>query len=149
MLATLEHPSAAAEIALIDDAKVRVKPAIETCDGTIAPMQIANFTDDGRLLIDSHLFNHPKFSPRDQAALLVHEAIYAYFRSRFEDRDSQRARRVVGILFSKLDSKAAHQKIDEALGFSPVGLYGLEFRDVPAGSAIVGSAVDGTRRKSP
>lgn len=100
----------------IDDDEVRVRPRPESCEGGILYYgQIANFTDDGRLLIAGDLWNDPAFSVADRAALLMHEVIYKSLRDRFGDRTSSRARALVALLFSNLEAEEIDRRAAEVL----------------------------------
>ena len=100
----------------IDDDEVRVRPRPESCQGGILYYgQLANFTEDGRLLIASDLWNDAVFSVKDQAALLLHEVIYKSMRDRFGDRTSSRARALVALLFSNLPAEEINRLAYEFL----------------------------------
>lgn len=88
-------------LTIIDDGLYNVRPELSTCpDGHIDYVQIANYTDNGHLLISGGLWAHPKFSTLEQGALLTHELVYKALRESAGDRTSWRARKIVGILFS-------------------------------------------------
>jgi hypothetical protein len=72
--------------------------------------QLANYTDENELLVSQEF--HDELDEVNQAALLVHEAIYTIFRNQ-GDKDSQRSRK----LTAQLLAKNANQKvIDEMIG---------------------------------
>lgn len=88
-------------LAVVDDAAYRLVPSTARCPGgEIHYEQVVNFTHQGRILVQSQLFE--ALSPRDQAALVVHEALYHYRRERFRDSHSAATRRIIGLLFSTL-----------------------------------------------
>ena len=99
-----------------DDGHIRIHPNPENCEnGYIFYGQLANFTDDGRLLVDGGLWQSLAFNEIDRAALLIHEVIYKSLRDSRGDTNSSRSRQIVGILFSNLASKTKSQMIAAVL----------------------------------
>ncbi len=75
-------------------------------DADLAPTEcpldgVATYWDEWKVLwIKMKYFNH-MFSETDKAALFMHESIYKVFRGNpWNDKDSVRTRKIVGILFS-------------------------------------------------
>ena len=100
----------------IDDGRVRVPPSPRSCEGGYLYYgQLANFTDDGRLLINGAYFNQKVFSETDRAGLLLHEILYKSLRDRRGDTNSTRARQLVGLLFSDLGAKDIRRGVDHVL----------------------------------
>jgi len=94
----------------IDDSVVRVTPDQSTCEnGIISKVQIANMTMDGRLLINKKYWD--MLAEKEKAALIFHEAYYKLFRDLYKDKDSSRARKVVGYIFSRLETHELKKKI--------------------------------------
>jgi hypothetical protein len=94
--------SGESELALIDDALYKRVPARETCpSGLIEYGQVVNFTNDNRILIDRVLEQF--LPPTDRAALRLHEAVYALLRAVEGVKTSERAREIVGHVFSDQD----------------------------------------------
>lgn len=60
--------------------------------------QLVNYQPDGTILLNADLYE--KMDEANQAALIVHEAMYATLRSFFSEHSSIRARRAVGLVFS-------------------------------------------------
>ncbi len=100
----------------IDDGVIRVLPSPSTCSGGYLYYgQLANFTDDGRLLVDGDLWAERALTPLDRAALLLHEMIYKSLRDRKGETNSSRTREIVGYLFSTLDSREIRARVVQAL----------------------------------
>lgn len=72
--------------------------------------QVANYTDDGDLLVSQEIHNH--LSEVNKAALLVHETVYAIFRGKGAT-DSRQARKLTAELLAQ---NADQKVIDEILG---------------------------------
>ncbi|WP_413293589.1 hypothetical protein ACLSU7_00650 [Bdellovibrio sp. HCB185ZH] len=88
------------ELKIINDALYFAVPKKETClDGKIRYEQIVNYDNNGFIFVQKSLFN--SLSERSKAALVLHEAIYAYRRS-LGDTDSLNSRRIVALAFSTL-----------------------------------------------
>lgn len=92
------------ELEKVDDALFRTRPPSQACpNGLWEYKQLANFTHIlNDVIISEELWNHPRLSETDRAGLLWHEAIYYWFRTKYQDSDSTRARYVTGLLFSQL-----------------------------------------------
>lgn len=132
-----------ADLEVIDDSLYRVRPPVRDClDGEVKYIQVANYTHYGSVLINKYLFNNEKFSEIDKAALMFHEAIYAYLRDRYGDSDSVRAREIVGYVFSNLKKVEISEKIEEVIGYIAGGATSMEFVKIPAGSFMMGSPSD-------
>lgn len=94
------------KLPVINDAHPRLKPMAKDCEnGSISYEQVAIFTKSGTVLINYDLFFHSNFSEHDKAGLCLHEVIYAYMRDHFQDKDSVRSRKIVGLLSSNLPPK--------------------------------------------
>jgi len=92
---------------IVDDAKLHGEPDSDDCKGgKIEYGQVANYTNDGRILLSGKFYAAMGAnSLTDQAALILHEAVYATLREREKDKDSRRARKIIGYLFSSADPK--------------------------------------------
>lgn len=138
------------DLEVIDDALYRVKPPGRWCeDGTISYQQLANYTNYtnyGSILINEYLYNHAQVSELERAGLLLHEVVYEYLREKFHDKDSQRARRIVGVLASTLTTEQAR----EALEFIRIStnMYKMDFVKIAKGSFVMGSPNSETNRSS-
>lgn len=85
----------------VEDAAFRIMPKKDEClNGEIIYLQIANFTNDDRLLVSKKNWSY--LSVDNRVALVFHEALYLTFRTIFSDEDSSRARKAVALLFSNL-----------------------------------------------
>lgn len=104
-----------AELENVDDALFRMRPLPSTCSGTWNYVQFANFTHLGQVLIRQDLWNSPVIGSLDKAALIWHEAIYSWLRKTAGDKDSVRARQIVGLLFAQLDPKDLAIEIETVL----------------------------------
>ncbi len=87
------------KLPLIADAHLRVTPQPTTCAGTIEYEQGAVYTHAGSVWLNLEIWAH--LSTKSVAALYVHEILYAAFREFAGDTDSDRTRRIVGLLFSE------------------------------------------------
>jgi hypothetical protein len=88
-------------LAIINDALYFAVPLASSCpNGIIRYEQVVNYDNHGFIFIQRNLFN--ALSDRDKAALILHEAIYAYRRS-LGDTDSLNSRRMVGLAFSDIN----------------------------------------------
>ena len=106
----------------IGDGQIRVRPSPSTCeDGYLYYFQLANFTHDGRLLVNGEMWASDVFAPLDRAGLLTHELVYKALRDRCGDRSSSRARAIVGLLFSDLEAARIAAKVDVVLEAVPQG----------------------------
>lgn len=109
------------ELEIVDDSLYRVKASPRWCtSGKISYMQVANFTNykPETTLIDPAIFSH--LTTIHQAALWAHEAIYRSLRIKEEAKNSIKARRWVGLLFSDLDPSqyVEHFRLKEECGLS-------------------------------
>jgi len=127
---------------LIGDSLYRLKPNISQCAGGILVTdpqsgenmipyeQVVNYKNDGNVLIQIDLWN--KLSETEKAALVFHEAIYAYFRDLEGDTDSVKTRRIVGLIFSTLSSEDLTKALTD-MGVvqkpTPINLSTLSFAD--------------------
>lgn len=137
------------DLEVIDDALYRMKPSARDCSGgKVKYTQLANYTHYGSILVNEYLFNSPKLAEVDKAALMFHEAMYAYLRDRYGDSDSVRAREIVGYVFSNLKNIEISEKIYEVLGYMSGSTVGMEFVTIPAGSFTMGSSSDEVGRHS-
>ena len=128
------------DLEVIDDALYRMKPSARDCrGGKVIYTQLANYTHYGSILVNEYLFNSPKLAEVDKAAMMFHEAIYAYLRDRYGDTDSVRSRQIVGYLFSDLKNVEISEKIKEILGHITGGTTSMQFVKIPKGSFIMGS----------
>ncbi len=107
------------ELTIVDDALYRVKPLSSTCSEGWVYTQFANYTNQDQILIREDLWNSQPINPIHKAALVWHEVIYAWLREEFQDKDSVRARQIVGIIFSQLSAEDMKDKIDTVLNSSP------------------------------
>jgi hypothetical protein len=92
------------------------------CDeagGEFSYEQVVNYVDEGQIVVQRELMAALK--PRDQAALIIHEAIYAYRRG-LGDTNSANTRRVVGYAFSTLSPKEFDEAVTPLTQPSPVSL---------------------------
>lgn len=97
------------ELRVIDDSNYRIRPNPSLCvDGTLSYEQVVNYKNDGTLLVSRELFTGvgstgvPNLSSLQKAALLIHEELYAFRRSKEKDPDSTKTRRAIGFLFSNM-----------------------------------------------
>lgn len=137
------------DLEIIDDALYRVKPPQRWCEkGTISYQQLANFTNYGSILINEYLYNHAQVSELERAGLLLHEVVYEYLRDKFDDKDSQRARRFVGIIASTLTTVQAREALE--LIRPSTNIYGMEFVKINAAnrSFLMGSPISENNRYS-
>lgn len=103
------------ELTIVDDSLYRVKPLSSTCSEGWVYTQFANFTNQDQILIREDLWANQLITSVHKAALVWHEVIYAWLREQFQDKDSIRARQIVGIIFSKLSASEMGRKIDNVL----------------------------------
>lgn len=103
------------ELVVVDDALFRLKPHYSTCSMPWEYVQFANFTNLGQVLIREDLWNSSAISALDKAALVWHEAIYAWLRKERGDSDSVRARMIVGLIFSDMESSQFKNRIAKIL----------------------------------
>lgn len=103
------------ELTIVDDALYRVKPLSSTCSSGWVYTQFANYTNQDQILIRSDLWKSPAISSLHKAALIWHEVIYSWLRDQYKDKDSVRARQIVGLLFSTLPAGQINSKIEKIL----------------------------------
>lgn len=83
----------------LDDVKQRVSRESQASEAHCFTVAIANYTDDGRLLIARKYYD--MLSPLHKAALWAHEMIYEVARRSFPQmKDSRLVRKIVGKIFS-------------------------------------------------
>jgi hypothetical protein len=71
----------------------------KTCNGgKVGFEQLANYTDEGQLIVDEEIWK--TLPATDKAALYLHEAIYSYLRKEDMVITSKRARQITGYSFS-------------------------------------------------
>ena len=75
--------------------------------------------------------------------MIVHEALYSYLRDQKQDKNSVRARKLVGYVFSDLKEDALKVKIQEILNETfkptPAPIAGMQFAKIKAGTFMMGS----------
>lgn len=137
------------DLEIIDDALYRVRPPARDClGGNVKYIQLANFTHYGSILVNQYLFNNEKLSEGDRAALVFHEAIYAYLRDQYGDNTSVRTREITGYIFSTLKNVEISEKIDSILGYISGGVIGMEFSKIRSGTFTMGSPASEVNRDS-
>lgn len=95
-----------AELNFVPDMNAIIRPERSWCKkGQILPQTIANYTDENILYLDLDRFNNKNFTSTMRAGLLLHEILYKYFRIKYQDQDSTRTRKLVGLIASTLDIK--------------------------------------------
>ncbi len=110
------------ELKVVDDALYSRIPRRETCpNGMVEYGQVVNFKDTGVIEVDENL--RKSLYITDQAALRMHEPIYALLRDRIGDVDSVLAREMVGYLFSDRDP-SMYGKLFDLNFFPKPGIYG-------------------------
>lgn len=127
-------------LSVIDDSLYRLKPSVRKCTGGLLgsdpksgePMipygQVVNFKNDGKLLVQSELFNN--LTETEKAALVYHEAIYALRRDVAGDKNSVSTRRIIGLLFSTLSTEELKRELQAIVPDSVVpdsGAKPMEF----------------------
>ena len=127
-----------ANLEIIDDALYFVIPRQDSCkNGQLRYEQFVHYLKDGRILVQRELFQ--SLSEISKAALIVHEAIYAWQRSEGA-LDSVNTRQIVGQLFSNWSG--------EAIVSSLLGLYSayeLPFRPGPYDVSMISFDLLGNR----
>jgi hypothetical protein len=104
-----------AELEKIDDALFRMRPLPSTCAGTWEYVQFANFTHQNQVLIRQDMWNSPLIPTLDKAALIWHEAIYKWLRETQGDKDSVRARQIVGLIFAQISPRELEEGVAAVL----------------------------------
>jgi hypothetical protein len=105
-----------AALSFINDGLYQVTPTPASCEGGMIYFeQLADFTDEGKLVINTTLWSSPAMSEMDRSALLMHEIVYKALRSAYGDTNSVRARRIVGALYAQLLDNDIAAKIHKTL----------------------------------
>jgi hypothetical protein len=108
------------QLQIVDDSLYRLKPGPETCaNGRVEYVQFANFTNYGKLLVQLDLWNSKAITELDRAALLFHEIVYRALRDS-GDRNSIRARQIVGLVFSDLSAQEMRKRVRLVLNGSEI-----------------------------
>jgi formylglycine-generating enzyme required for sulfatase activity len=124
-------------LTIIEDSLYRLAPAQKRCvGGSIQYEQVVNYKNDGLILLQSEIFN--SLSNSAKAALVMHEAIYAYRRESTGDDTSVNARRMVGLVFSTLSTEDLKKALED-LGESETGAVGMKFISIKPGNFMMGS----------
>lgn len=103
------------ELVVVDDALFRLKPLPESCPTPWQYVQFANYTNLGQVLVRADIWKSLAINTIDKAALIWHEAIYQWLRVARGDKDSVRARLIVGLLFANLPNDEFQKRVDEVL----------------------------------
>lgn len=94
-----------------NDSFARIYPGQELCaGGQIEYVQIINYTQEGRVLIQQDFWQ--QLSSLDKVALYLHELIYAHLREKFDEKDSIRTRKLVGLILSDIPDQELGSIID-------------------------------------
>ncbi len=116
----------AGELSPADDSHYRAKPLPSLCrtGGGWQYRQFATWDDRShRGIIRQDYWNSPDISTLDKAGLLWHEVIYRWLRITYGDKDSNRARELVGVLFAQNDAQftpdQARARVQEILDRNP------------------------------
>jgi hypothetical protein len=121
-----------------DSLYIYAPPASRCSEGVLKYEQVVNYKGNGDILIQSELFN--SFSQFDQAALVVHEGIYALRRRTFIDENSVETRRFVGLFFSDLSQDDLNNEIDPKPHASdtlfPSGAYDFSLQIMQADGSL-------------
>lgn len=104
------------DLVVVEDTLYRLKPAAITCPEAWEYTQFANYTNLDQVLIRADLWQSLQVSALHKAALIWHEVIYKWLRENKADKDSVRARQIVGILFSNLGPADMNAAILRVLG---------------------------------
>jgi hypothetical protein len=115
------------------DMNFQSRPQPEDCPGgAVRYEQLADFLYGDTLLISKPVWENPRISPTDQAAILLHEWIYKALREDRDEQTSARTRRIVALLFTGLQPGeirkeiayelivSSHDQLDEELATFPV-----------------------------
>jgi hypothetical protein len=104
------------ELVLIEDSLHEILPNFRTCSGgSWTYVQFANFTEFGQVLYSNIYWNSPLLNNLDKAGLIVHETIYRWLRSSYQDQNSKRARYITGVLLSTLPATEKASRINRIL----------------------------------
>lgn len=94
----------------IDDSFYHLKPSPKRCaGGALAYEQVVNYKEDGLILVASEVSS--ALPNNEKAALIFHEAIYAYRRNTFGDSNSVVTRKMVGLIFSTLSDEELKSRL--------------------------------------
>lgn len=107
------------ELVIVDDALYRIKPSRSSCVSGWEYMQFANFTNQDQILIRKDLWESFYIESSHKAALIWHEVIYKWLREHYQDKNSVRARQVVGLLFSTVSTTTMLEQIEKLLTVTP------------------------------
>lgn len=101
----------------VEDSLYPISPLPANCpEGNWKYLQFANYLQQSQqILVRKDLWQHLGVSSLDKAALIWHEAIYAWLRDSSGDKDSRRARHIVGLVFSQLPPQALQDRIEDIL----------------------------------
>lgn len=118
-----------ADLTSTKDFNNAIKPLPSTCpQGQWKAQNIANFREeDQQILIANELWQSPLVGALDKAALLMHEAVYYWMRTYFGSTDSDKSRKLTGLLFSSLPTNTIKTEIAKILG---------RYSDYPEGKFI-------------
>ena len=110
-----------AELLSTRDFNNAIKPLSSLCpQGQWQPLNIANFREeDQKILISSDLWHSQNLPTIDKAALLFHEAVYFWMRTHYGSTDSDKSRKITGLLFSTLPTNQIKKEIANVLGGYP------------------------------
>jgi hypothetical protein len=110
-----------AELLSTEDFNNAIKPlATECTNGEWVAKNIANFREeDQQIIINNQLWKHFSLPTIDKAALLFHEAVYYWMRTYFAATNSDKSRRITGILFSTLPTDKMKEEIKKVIGRYP------------------------------
>jgi len=104
------------DLQIVEDALYRVRPSEKEClNGKISYVQVANFTNYGKILLQRNIFEDPRLGETGRAAIIIHEAVYAFLRAQYDDPNSVRARKIVGLIFSDLKQDVLRKEIDRLI----------------------------------
>jgi hypothetical protein len=121
---------------------LRKRPDPSSCGGGVLPEypeQIAYYDDAlDTLQFNDALYDDPRFTNLDRAALLVHEVIYRMYRTHKDAQDSSETRNIVGYLFSDAPVESIREYVDPST-LLPRG----EFVPAPGTFRSVAGASDG------
>ncbi|RYZ82234.1 MAG: hypothetical protein EOP06_22025, partial [Proteobacteria bacterium] len=109
-----------AKLVPIDDMLHRLAPSDSECpQGQWEYVQFADYAEYSpgmsQVLIRRDLWENPVVSALDKSALIWHEAIYKWLRTKYGDANSVRARMLVGILFAQLSYEEVKSRFDAVL----------------------------------
>ncbi len=110
-----------AELESTKDFNNAIKPLASSCpEGLWTPVNIANFREeDQQVLISQNLWQSPYLATLDKAALLFHEAVYYWMRTYYGSTNSDKSRKITGLLFTTLSAEEMKTEIRKILGTYP------------------------------